>query len=107
MNGSDFGAMLRQAGQRLAAGDHRVAEAVLRQALAKSPGQPDALYMLGVALAMREAHGDAVAAFDGALRARPDFAQAMAQKSRSLDALDRRDEAVALAEAAGAKAQDP
>jgi tetratricopeptide (TPR) repeat protein len=107
MNGSDFGAMLRQAGQRLAAGDHRVAEAVLRQALATSPGQPDALYMLGVALAMREAHGDAVAAFDGALRAKPDFAQAMAQKARSLDALDRRDEAVALAEAAGAKAQDP
>lgn len=106
MSGVTFGDLLRQAGQRLAGGDHRTAEGVLRRALALAPGQPDALYMLGVALSMREAHGDAVLAFEGALKARPGFAQAMAQKARSLDALDRRDEAVVLAEAAGARAQD-
>ena len=101
-----LGGMLRQAGQHLAAGDQRAAETLLRRTLAQAPGQPDALIMLGVALAMREAHGDAVLAFDGALRARPGSPQAMAQKARSLDALDRRDEAVALAEAAGRAAQD-
>lgn len=101
-----LGAMLRQAGHYLATGDQRAAEALLRRTLAQAPGQPDALVMLGVALAMRDAHADAVLAFDGALRARPGFPQAMAQKARSLDALDRSDEAVALAEAAGRGAQD-
>lgn len=100
-DGAAIGALLQQAAQYLAKGDGRGADAPLRAALAQAPGNADALFMLGAALAMRGDHAGALAQYDAALKVRPTHAQALAQKARSLDALDRREEAVAVAEAVG------
>jgi tetratricopeptide (TPR) repeat protein len=104
---ADIGPLLQAAGQKLAAGDHRGAEAPLREALKIAPHVAEVHFMLGVVAAMRGEHLAAIAAFDAAIRIRPGFGQAMAQKARSLDALDRREEAVKLAEAADPLAADP
>jgi tetratricopeptide (TPR) repeat protein len=104
---ADVGPLLRAAGQKLAAGDHRGAEGDLRAALRVAPQSAEVHFMLGMAAQMRGEHLAAVQAFDAAIGARPGFGQAMAQKARSLDALDRREEAVKLAEAADRLAQDP
>jgi len=102
-----IGALLQQAGQLLARGDAAGAEKPLRQALALAPTQPDGLFMLGAALAMRGDHTGALAQFDAAIRARPGHVQALAQKARSLDALDQREDAVLVAEAVGKLQADP
>jgi len=102
-----LGAQLQQAAQHLARGDARAAEAQLAAILARTPGQADALFMLGAALAMRGDHAGAIGQFDLAIRARPGHAQAMAQKARSLDALGRREEAISTAEASGKLQADP
>ena len=101
-----IGALLQQAAQQLARGDARAAEAPLRVALSREPTNPDALFMLGAALAMRGDHAAALMQYEAALQARPTHAQAMAQKARSLDALDRREEAVVTADAVGGLAAD-
>lgn len=96
-----IGALLQQAAKHLAQGDGRGAQAPLRKALALSPRQPDALFMMGAALAVWGDHEAALIQYDAALQAKPGHVQAMAQKARSLDALDRREDAVALAAAVG------
>ncbi len=103
----ELGAQLQQAGGLLARGDARAAESQLAAILARAPGHPDALFMLGVALAMQGEHARAIGQFDLAIRVRPGHVQAMAQKARSLDALGRREEAVAEAEAVGRLQADP
>mgnify|MGYP000367267925 CR=1 FL=1 len=104
---ADVGPLLQAAGQKLAIGDHRGAEADLRAALKVAPQAASAHFMLGVIAAMRGEHMAALEAFDTAITLQPGFGQAMAQKARSLDALDRREEAVKLAEAADRLAPDP
>jgi tetratricopeptide (TPR) repeat protein len=104
---ADVGPRLQAAGQKLAAGDHRGAEADLRAVLRIAPQVAEAHFMLGVVAQMRGQHLAAVQAFDAAIGMRPGFGQAMAQKARSLEALDRREEAVKLAEAADRLAPDP
>lgn len=105
--GAEIGALLARAGQCLAAGDARGAEAPLREALARAPGLPEALFMSGVARGMTGDHAAALPMFAAVLRQRPGFAQAQAQTARSLDALDRRGEAIAAAKAVAAMAADP
>jgi tetratricopeptide (TPR) repeat protein len=102
-----IGILLKQAALQLAKGDARAAEEPLRKVLASASRQPDALFMLGAALAMRGEHGPALAQYDAAISAKPGHVQAMAQKARSLDALDRREEAVAAADAVGRLPADP
>lgn len=102
-----LGAQLQQAAQHLARNDGRAAEVVLAAVLARAPGHPDALFMLGAARVMRGDHVGAIAQFDLAIRARPGHVQAMAQKARSLDALGRREDAIGLAEAVGRLQADP
>ncbi len=104
---ADVGALLQAAGQKLAAGDHRGAEVHLREALKVAPQAASVHFMLGVVAATRGEHLGALQAFDAAIAIQPGFGQAMAQKARSLDALDRREEAVRLAEAADPLAPDP
>ncbi|MFT3725849.1 MAG: sulfotransferase [Hyphomonadaceae bacterium] len=104
---ADVGPLLQAAGQKLAAGDHGGAEADLRAVLRVAPQVAEAHFMLGVIAQMRGEHRAAVQAFDAAINVRPGFGQAMAQKARSLEALDRREEAVKLAEAADRLAPDP
>lgn len=104
---ADVGPLLQAAGQKLAAGDHRGAEADLRAVLKVAPQVAEAHFMLGVTAQMRGEHLAAVQAFDAAIGVRPGFGQAMAQKARSLEALDRREEAVKLATAADRLAPDP
>lgn len=102
-----LGAQLQLAGQHLARGDTRAAKARLAAILAQAPGQPDALFMLGVVLAMQGDHAGAIGQFDLAIRARPGHVQALAQQARSLDALGRREEAISRAEAVGRLQADP
>lgn len=104
---ADVWPLLQAAGQKLAAGDHRGAEADLRAVLKVAPQVAEAHFMLGVTAQMRGEHLAAVQAFDAAISVRPGFGQAMAQKARSLESLDRREEAVKLAEAADPLAPDP
>jgi tetratricopeptide (TPR) repeat protein len=108
MNGDGgIGPELQRAALLLSKGDSRGAEAGLRAILSRAPGQADALFMLGAAFAMRGDQAGAINQFDLAIRARPGHVQAMAQKARCLDALDRRAEAVAVAEAVGKLLPDP
>lgn len=104
---ADVGPLLQAASQKLATGDQRGAEADLRAALKIAPQAAPAHFMLGIIAAGRGEHLAALQAFDAAIAIEPGFGQAMAQKARSLDALDRREDAVRLALAADRHAPDP
>ncbi len=67
-------AWIREAGDALAAGDLRVAQAVLANALARAPTQPDVLRLYGSLLAQVGNLAAARANFEAALRAAPDDA---------------------------------
>ena len=67
-------AWIRQAGDALAAGDLRVAQKVLANALARAPTQPDALRLYGLLLAQAGNLAAARANFEAALRVAPDDA---------------------------------
>lgn len=75
-------ATIEHAGDALAAGDLRIAQALLANALSVAPGQPDVLRLYGLLLALRGNLHAAFVNFDAALRAAPDDAMAYWQYAR-------------------------
>jgi tetratricopeptide (TPR) repeat protein len=70
------------------------AAAAYRQLLAADPGNPDALHLLGVALAQMGAPEEAIGLIRAAVKARPDSAMAHNNLGNALKAVKRYDEAL-------------
>lgn len=97
MSGGDA---YRRARHLAEAGRCGEAESTLRAALATAPADADLLTLLGHVLRRQRDYAGALAASDAAVTARPDFADAHAERAESLLALVRDRDALAAAEEA-------
>jgi len=88
--------------ERLAARDYRAAHGLCIAALERNPREGRAFMLLGVLAADHDNHAKAVELFDRAAAAGAPAGRTLAFKSRSLIALNRREDAVRAAEAAAA-----
>ncbi len=86
-------APILEARARFGAGRFADAEAILRDFIAKNPGIPEALELLGACLGAQERHAEALEWMEGALRLRPPSAAALHNRAQALLALARPGEA--------------
>lgn len=93
-------ALLAQARILLAKRSYRDAHALCMEALKADPSLGEPLFLLGVLAADHDNHARAIELYDRAMAAGSDAAEALAGKARSLIALNRREEALAAADAA-------
>jgi tetratricopeptide (TPR) repeat protein len=101
--GEAVAAALAAARERLRAGDLAQAERLCREALGGGPGDAELFQVFGAALLAQGKAGEAAAAFEHAVRLRPDsadghfgFGQALAASGRREDAVGRYREALRL-----------
>ena len=78
-----------EARARFGAGRFADAETILRDFIAKNPGIPEALELLGACLGAQQRHAEALEWMEGALRLRPPSAAALHNRAQALLALGR------------------
>lgn len=90
-------ANLREAETALTRKAYRDAHAACLQVLQRDPQNAHAFYLLGVLTSDHSNHGKALELFDRALASNPSHGPALAQKARTLIALNQRDQALEAA----------
>lgn len=100
------GTLLRQALEQHQAGDLQRAIQGYRRVLAGTPGDPDALHMLGVALAQSGRPAEAVPLIRAALESYPDRGMVHFNLGNALSAIKRHHEALAVYQRAARLAAD-
>ena len=96
----DIQSRLRAARVHLSKRAYEEAHAACIEVLQHEPTNADAFFLLGILTADHENHAKAVELFDRALSSAPSHAEALAQKARSLIALNRREDALVAIQSA-------
>ena len=89
----DLAAVLQQGLAAQRAGDLSKAAAAYRKILQKSPGQPDANYLLGLILQKEGAHAEAIQHFEKATKGNPKLGRAHLQRGFALNTIGQAEQA--------------